>query len=802
MTETDVYKESSNRWRMVAIFFLLLSLMLLVIIIFIVLSHRSDDVAIITCSKKRSSIVVTEADSPDVFHDLTAKELENIKTFLYGLPDLNIAQPEQVGINTTYVFAIDLFLPPKYRVLDYLDGNGRKPLRQAKVVVIRGDANPPVIAEYIVGPLPNPEVYELLESSARKNPVNIAFRPLDIIEVIALYVHVFRKIDDELGHILNDSFGATFTHCGDRCLTFYPIFVTSVLQNTIARRNWLTTLYDVEFPTLHPVDFAVLVNLNTTNPELFFVEKLIYAGDEFNNTDHFKSEYEAGNTKRLKTPFPEMSRELFSSMNMRGDPVPVHPQQPPRLVEPDGARYTVKNRHIEYMQWQVDIRMSILSGPQIYDVRFNGERIAYEIGLQDIGVFYSGHDHIQRIANYMDGLSALGSKTKPLIPGADCPETSTFIGNSFVVGTTAGVGQMDRVWCVFEQNSGMPLRRHMSYAAEEGSFYGGMLDSALVIRSIITFSNYDYAIDYTFHQNGALVVQALSTGYVTSFRKQSEHSSYGFEIHKDIIANLHHHMFNFKVDLDVLGTDNRYETLDLSTESVSNPYSDDPDSKYWQVKMDTTLKRNELDAAYKFNFNTPKYHLFHNNKKRTENGVKRAYRVVFDGISKQLLPENQGNELAVSWSRYQMAVTKYSNDERDSSSPYAAFDAISPTVNFSSFLDNNDNLVDEDLVLWISLGMYHIPRSEDLPVTSTLGSERRFLLLPYNYFHQCPSTASRDAVRMELVNRSAPQEGVRLVRYGNDSTTSCIAQFNEWVNKGFRENPDMGLQSKRDRGTF
>ena len=628
MGDADVYKYSSKRWRMIAIFFLLLSLMLLLIIIVIIINKRTDDVITLPCRPEEFRFDVREADSPEVFHDLTRKELEHIRSFLYGLPNLKLAEPANVSVNTSYIFAVDLFLPPKYRVLDYLEANARKPLREAKVVIFHGDTNPPVVAEYIVGPLPNPDSCELLVSSVRKNPVNFAFRPTDMVEFIAIYTHVFRKIDEELGYILNESFGATFWNCGHKCLTFYPIFVSSGVQNVIERRNWFYTLYDVEYRVLHPVDFAVLVNLNTTNPELFFVEKLLYAGEEFNGTDHFKSEYEAGNTKRLKTSFPEKSRELFSTLNRRGEPVPKHPQQPPTLVEPDGPRYTIKNRHIEYMQWDFDIRMSTLSGPQIYDIRFNGERIVYEIGLQDVGVFYSGHDYMQRMANYMDGLSALGSQAKPLIPGADCPETATFIGNSFIVGTTAGVGHMDRVWCVFEQNSGMPLRRHMSYAAEEGSFYGGMLDSALVVRSIITFANYDYVFDYTFHQNGVLAIQALSTGYVTAFKKQSEHSNYGFEIHKDIIANLHHHMFNFKVDLDIQGTDNRYETLDLSLESVNNRYSDIPNSKFWQIKMDTDLKRNELDAAYKLNFYTPKYHLFHNNRKRTENGVKRAYRFV------------------------------------------------------------------------------------------------------------------------------------------------------------------------------
>ena len=64
-------------------------------------------------------------------------------------------------------------------------------------------------------------------------------------------------------------------------------------------------------------------------------------------------------------------------------------------------------------------------------------------------------------------------------------------------------------------------------------------------------------------------------------------------------------------------------------------------------------------------------------------------------MSKQLLPENDGNEMAVSWARYQLAVTRHKEGEFGSSSCYAMFDARDPTVYFDSFVQDDDNITDQ-----------------------------------------------------------------------------------------------------------
>ena len=77
-------------------------------------------------------------------------------------------------------------------------------------------------------------------------------------------------------------------------------------------------------------------------------------------------------------------------------------------VEPDGKRYTINHRHVSYLHWDFHIRLSSLTGPQIYDVRYQGDRIAYELGLSEIAVFYSGDSPVPQFTDFVDSGALIG----------------------------------------------------------------------------------------------------------------------------------------------------------------------------------------------------------------------------------------------------------------------------------------------------------------------------------------------------------------------------------------------------------
>ena len=293
-------------------------------------------------------------------------------------------------------------------------------------------------------------------------------------------------------------------------------------------------------------------------------------------------------------------------------------------MNPDGNRYNVNGKHVEYVKWSFDFRMSTSYDPVVHDIIFDGKRVIYELGPQEISVFYSGHSPQQRFSDYMDSGELIGPAAQGLIPGVDCPNHATYFDTMHVTETSETADTIHNVFRLFELNTGEPLRRHHSYFKSEGHFYEGMENVVLVLRTDLTVVNYDYVVDFRFYQTGGIATQSMSTGYVLAYPFSEREKNYGYQIHDRITANFHTHLFNFKLNLDVNGLENCYEVLNIEVETEPNEFSAKPNSTYSQGKVLHQVVQSELDAAYKFNF-TPKYHIFYNQNDKNVYGNPKAY---------------------------------------------------------------------------------------------------------------------------------------------------------------------------------
>ncbi|XP_060572514.1 putative amine oxidase [copper-containing] [Ruditapes philippinarum] len=710
-------------------------------------------------------------DPPEVlppFYDLTKDEILAIKGFLYRQPDLNLVHASEIHTNKSFIYTMELYVPEKEETLRFLDESGPAPKREGKVIIYRGDKKDPFVQEIIVGPLPNPTE----KRSEKQRP--FTYRPLSTPEYFGTIAIIKHEIENKINHILEESYGGKVGQCLDKCLDLQMITPMSPVSSgePTSRKIWFWLAPVGEFWSLNPLDFSVLMDMTSTRVDEYRIDKIYYGNNMYNSVDDLVTAYDSGAISKTKIKFPTINKNWYSTMNRRGTLFPEEGLLPPREFEPSGKRYSIHGRHIKYMGWSFDVRMSTMSGPQIFDIRYNNERIAYEMSLQEIAVFYSANSPTQRFADYVDSAAMIGSRTKYLVSGADCPAHSTYLSSDVVLDDSEDPIHFERAFCVFEHNTGTPLRRHLTYQGNR-VFYGGMMDTVLTVRTISSLANYDYIIDFIFHQNGAVEYKIISTGYIlTSFRHPPE-DSYGFRLRDHITGNIHHHMFHVKVDLDIHGHKNRFETIEIVPEEVDNTMFPKSNRKYHQTKMVRQLVGSEKEAALKFDFDVPKYLTFYNKDFISSTGAPRAYRLFTRGTSKQVIKEGTGQEPAISWARYQVAVTKYKETERRSSSVYAMYDGMNPVVDFQSFIDDNETITDTDQVAWVTLGIHHIPHMEDIPVTPTVGLDLGFFLLPYNYFDEDPAMGSGDAIRIEPESQRDYSKGLRIETYGKSDNAQC-----------------------------
>ena len=587
------------------------------------------------CKLGLENINVNPPEQLTPFHDLTSEEIHNIKEFLYEQRELNLVPASEIAVNESYIFSMELKIPNKQQTLNFLDRNRQQPEREATVIIFRGDVAEPHIEEFVVGPLPLPTY----KDGPKTYPFR--YRPFTMPELVDMVTKVTEEVQNTCGDLLWESYkGKMLGFCDKQCLGFQ--FTTpessAITGNKHNRRFWLWLYHVVEYWSLHPLDFLVLADVTGNTVDQYEIVKVIYAGEHFENLRELMMAYTQNSVNKIDIPFPVMDDNLYSSMHRRGKLFPEDDARRPLQFEPDGKRYSINGRHITYMGWQFHIRLSPISGPQLFDIRYNGERIVYELSLQEIGVFYSAHNPAHRFSDFADSIALIGTRSRTLVTGADCPAHATYLSATYATENSEEATVIDRAFCVFEHNTETPLRRHHTRTSFEGNkFYEGMQDVVFVVRTIMTVVNYDYVLDFIFHQNGAIETKIIPTGYIlTSFSLPPE-NKYGFKLRDTIIGHIHHHIFHLKVDMDIKGTSNRYETLDIMPDEVDNSlWASKPTARYHQTKLVKTPVRYEKDAALQYNFTTPKYLTFYNDDSRSAYGVPRAYRLLMRGMSKQV----------------------------------------------------------------------------------------------------------------------------------------------------------------------
>lgn len=742
---TDGKTEISSRHlfvlRIIAIAGIVLSVILFTTVI--ILAHHIG--AVQYCSPG-NRIIPRDLETPGVFDDMTPNEYIATRDYMLNNLKFKLVTIDKATVNSSYIFMIDLHIPLKSAILEYLDRGSNRLERVAKVVIVRGDMKPPRVEEYLVSPLPRPRSHILARNpSFARFPIPYSSRPNDQVDYRHLYP-IIHKFTRQVYHILKESYGLCYHNCtkGYDCMLFYDVGPRG--KESGDRKSWFWSFRDVEGFYAHPLGLEIQINHESTDVNEWKIDKIVYNGHLFYLVSEFIDRYNKNRVPKisLKRHVKHID-ELRSSYFRRGVSEMLHPMQGPKLVEPEGRRYFINGQHVQYMNWNVNIRMRSSTGIQLFDVRFQSERLAYEISLQDVVVFNSGYGPTQSMSNFYHTSWLMGASSFELVPGVDCPDTAAFLDNYHFVDTNKPKLYKNAI-CIFEHNPGIPLRRHYANDGKGGyHYYGGIIDYHLVVRNIVNIWNYDYIFDYIFHLNGDIEIQVSVTGYVQTTYKLPFEKPYGNTVLDGVMADLHQHLFHFKVDLDIAGLKNSYSILNIDTETVRHPWYHRQNKT--QMTISEKLMKREMDITIE-NPNTPKYHIIHSDTAKNRYGTKQAYRIINNAVSDFLISDVPVTN-AASWAKYPIVVTKYDDTEDQSSSIYAQNDPWDPVIDFERFVSDNDSIHNEDLVVWLTLGAHHIPHTEDIPSTPTSFNKYSFHLVPYNFFTECPSVSSPNTIHIQ-----------------------------------------------------
>ncbi|XP_044038077.1 retina-specific copper amine oxidase isoform X2 [Siniperca chuatsi] len=491
-----------------------------------------------------------------VFADLTREEYLQVQQYMLKQKDLDISTNQITKPSENFLFLIDLSLPKKADALAYLDRKAAKPMREATVVVFHGAQG--YIKEYVVGPLPKPTYHRDVTKERYKMELPINARTVTIGEYALLFQFLEDKVFSKLEKLMKESFDVGL----DKRLNAFEQMPRGVRSGD--RKTWVSFFRDMSGMYIHPVGFEVLVNHESVNAFEWRVERLLYNGQYFDTVEELQQKYDTGSIKKIV--YKESPD--YGSLKPRHKPLQMGPQ----LFYADGKRYSVSNNHVLYLDWSFAFGLSSLTGMRVFDVRFKGERIAYELSVQEAMSVYGSVTPGMILTKFLDSSIGIGRFAHELVRGVDCPHDATYVDTYRYIDVPAPVRFRNSI-CVFEHNMGQPLRRHFSDFFHNS--YGGMVNSALVFRTITAIGNYDYIWDFIFYQSGSVEARVHATGYISSSYLVDGSLKHGHQVAEKVLGNIHTHFINFKVDLDVLGMKNVFQTKDMEYVNVSLPWMSD-----------------------------------------------------------------------------------------------------------------------------------------------------------------------------------------------------------------------------------
>lgn len=381
----------------------------------------------------------------------------------------------------------------------------------------------------------------------------------------------------------------------------------------------------------------------------------------------------------------------------------------------------------------MDFTFYISKGPagiSLHDIRFQGERIVYELGMQEALAHYAGPDRDQTYASYLD--VNIGFTDFNLIPGYDCPSYATYTDT----------------FCLFEFPKDFPMNRHQA-----DNYYHATKNVAFLVRSVSTVGNYDYQTTYEFYYDGSIQVVVRASGYIqgSDLANSTEDWDYGFHIRDQLAGSMHDHVLNFKLDLDIHGTQNSLFKTEFVPHTQVYDWSDGKPVN--TMKVERSFINNEDRGKIHWAPNAAAAYAVVNKDKKNELGEYPGFRIYpSTGSSIHLTVENSTVfSNAVNWATHPLYVLRRKDEEPVSAHPQNPINPQKPLVDFNKFF-NGESLDQEDLVLYFNLGMHHMPDTYDLPNTVFTGSQSGITIRPQNYLRSENSMSTRQQIHITNKN--------------------------------------------------
>lgn len=198
------------------------------------------------------------------------------------------------------------------------------------------------------------------------------------------------EITTSVADITLDLWGLSMT--GEENDTIWTQGSDPYIQDRGRRKTWaqLWQSGDEETNSNAPLPLGLffLSDITGRDPSKWKFEGWYYDGVFYDSTAKFRDAYWGGKVQKLKAG----TDGTWFNTDQEGPVPPMDDLRSPTAVAPDGARFKVDvpNKYVEWMDWSFYVGFTTDTALGLFDVRYKGKRIIYEISLQEALAHYAG----------------------------------------------------------------------------------------------------------------------------------------------------------------------------------------------------------------------------------------------------------------------------------------------------------------------------------------------------------------------------------------------------------------------------
>ena len=442
-------------------------------------------------------------------------------------------------------------------------------------------------------------------------------------------------------------------------------------------------------------------------------------------------------------PLPSVSTDYFDPAvrgTQRAALKPMH------ISQPEGASFTIHDNEVSWDRWRFRIGFNTREGLVVYQIRYEDQgkerSILYRGSVSEMLVPYGDPDECWAWRNAFDeGEYGLGKLGAPLIRGQNAASHATLLSPVMANDLGEIVTFTNRVE-IFE-HPGAGLWSHWEYAAGPA----GRRMTELWVGFTATVGNYDYSYHWIFRPdasiemrvelNGIVLMKGVQTRLCQSCQNQAESRSkqkqedqYGTLVAPNIVAPNHQHFINVRLDFDVDGVSNSVKEINVEglKQGRANPNGN-------AIVAKSTLLSRERQSARNVNMASHRSWVIFNPNQATELGHFPGYALIPRGNALPFLGKRSLVRQVAGFIDNHFFATRYRAEEQFAAGSYPT---LSPQYeSLRDWVRDDESIANQDIVIWYTLGVTHIPRPEDFPIMPSESTS--FLISPKGFFNRSPA---------------------------------------------------------------